>query len=150
MGSKITRRASVQWRGDVGSGAGTIALGSKAFEGPYSLRSRVEDVPQANPEELIGAASAACFSMSLSDLLSSRGTPPTSIDTRARVVMEEESSRYTITRIELDVVGDVPGCDAETFDRLAAQAESTCPVSRALAEPEIVLTSRLASTKGAR
>ena len=143
MASRITRRASVEWRGDVENGAGTIALGSKAFEGPYSLRSRVEDVPQANPEELIGAANAACFSMSLSDLLSSQGTPPTSLDTKARVVMEEESGRYSITRIELDVVGEVPGCDAETFDRLAAQAEATCPVSRALAGTKIVLTSRL-------
>jgi len=144
MGSRITRRASVEWRGDVESGAGSIALGSKAFEGPYSLRSRVEDVPQANPEELIGAANAACFTMSLSDLLSAEGTPPTSLDTKARVTMEEESGRYTITRIELDVVGDVPGCDKETFDRLAAQAKATCPVSRALAGTEIVLTSRLA------
>jgi osmotically inducible protein OsmC len=145
MGSRITRRASVEWRGDVESGAGTIALGSKAFEGPYSLRSRVEDVPQANPEELIGAANAACFTMSLSDLLSSQGTAPTSLDTKARVTMEEESGRYSITRIELDVVGEVPGCDSETFDRLAAQAEATCPVSRALAGTEIVLTSRLVS-----
>jgi lipoyl-dependent peroxiredoxin len=150
MASKIARRASVQWRGDVENGAGTIALGSKAFAGPYSLRSRVEDVPQANPEELIGAANAACFSMSLSDLLSSQGTPPTVIDTRARVVMEEESSRYSITRIELDVVGEVPGCDDETFHRLAAQAKATCPVSRALAGTEIVLTSRLVDEADSR
>lgn len=150
MSSRIVRRATAQWWGDVTSGAGNLALGSNAFNGAYSLRSRIDNVPQANPEELLGAASAACFSMSLSHVLTSQGAPPRSIDTSARVLMVEVAGDYHISHIYLDVVGDVPGCDHETFNRLSVQAEKECPVSRALAGVEIVLNARLADGEDAR
>ena len=150
MSSRIVRRATAQWWGDVSSGAGTLALGSMAFNGGYSLRSRIDNVPQANPEELLGAASAACFSMSLSHVLTSHGAPPRSIDTSARVVMLKVAGEYHISEIYLDVVGDVPGCNQETFDQLSARAEKDCPVSRALAGVEIVLSARLADVDDPR
>lgn len=140
----ITRRADATWRGSVTSGAGTMKVGSGAFEGPYSLRSRVEDVPQANPEELIGAAHAGCFTMSLANLLSEAGHPPDELTTAARVVMQQLPGGFSITRIELHTEARVDGLDRETFRALAQQAKDTCPVSRALAGvDEIALVAEL-------
>ncbi|WP_320671771.1 OsmC family peroxiredoxin [Patulibacter defluvii] len=145
MGLKITRKAAAVWKGSVEEGEGRLSLGSGTFDGPYSLRSRVEDVPQANPEELIGAAHAGCFTMSLSNLLTEAGHPPTELRTSAQVRMEQRDSGFTITRIELKTVGEVEGVDAETFAALAQQAKDTCPVSRALAGvEEIALVVELA------
>lgn len=142
---KITRKASAVWKGSVEEGGGRLSLGSGTFEGPYSLRSRVEDVPQANPEELIGAAHAGCFTMSLSNLLSEAGHPPVELSTTAKVRMEQRDSGFTITLIELRTVGQVEGVDAETFATLAQEAKDTCPVSRALSGvEEIVLVAELA------
>jgi osmotically inducible protein OsmC len=135
---RVTRSAEASWQGTVPEGGGRLALGSGAFEGPFTLRARVEDVDRAtNPEELIGAAEAGCFTMSLASLLSDRGNPPRELRTTARVVLEQQDSGFSLTRVDLQTVGDVPGVDAPTFAELAEQAKATCPVSRALAGTEI-------------
>jgi osmotically inducible protein OsmC len=141
---RVTRSAEASWQGTVPEGGGRIALGSGAFEGPFTLRARVEDVDCAtNPEELIGAAEASCFTMSLADLLSETGNPPRELRTTARVVLEQQEAGFGLTRIDLQTVGDVPGVDAETFVALAEQAKATCPVSLALSGIEISLHASL-------
>ena len=121
-------------------GGGRIALGSGAYEGSFTLRARVEDVErETNPEELIAAAQAGCFTMSLANLLSEQGTPPRDLRTTARVRLEQQEEGFRITRIAVKTVGDVPGVDAERFVALAEQAKATCPVSLALAGTEITL-----------
>ena len=125
-------------------GGGRIALGSGAFEGPFTLRARVEDgQPGANPEELIGLGHAACFTMSLADLLSTEGHPPADLQTRASVRLDQTDTGWSITQIELHTTGRVAGVDAATFERLAEQAKATCPVSRALAGTRITLVAEL-------
>jgi lipoyl-dependent peroxiredoxin len=124
----------------VPEGGGRIALGSGAYEGSFTLRARVEDVErETNPEELIAAAQAGCFTMSLASLLSEQGTPPRDLRTTARVRLEQQDEGFRITRIAVKTVGDVPGVDAERFVALAEQAKATCPVSLALAGTEITL-----------
>jgi lipoyl-dependent peroxiredoxin len=127
----------------VATGGGTLRLGSGAFEGPYSLKSRIDEVAQANPEELIGAAHAGCFSMALSSILEEAGRPPVSVETDAKVRLEETPTGFAITRIELVTRGDVPGLDEAGFMTMAERAKETCPVSRALAGVEIVLEASL-------
>jgi osmotically inducible protein OsmC len=144
LGIRVTRSADASWEGTVPEGGGRLALGSGAFEGPFTLRARVEDVDRAtNPEELIGAAEAGCFTMSLADLLSETGNPPRELRTTARVVLEQQEAGFRLTRIDLQTVGDVPGVDAETFVALAEQAKATCPVSLALTGIEISLHASL-------
>lgn len=119
---------------------------SGAFEGPFTLRNRVEDVEKGtNPEELIAAAEAGCFTMSLANLLEEAGTPPRDLQTTARVRLEQKEEGFRITRITVTTVGDVPDVDDETFRALAAQAKATCPVSLALAGTEITLEASLQS-----
>lgn len=143
----MTRRAQASWQGTVPEGGGRLALGSGAFEGPFTLRARVEDVERAtNPEELIGAAEAGCFTMSLADMLSEAGHPPTDLRTTARVVLEQKEEGFRLTRIDLKTVGDVPGVDAATFADFAQRAKSTCPISLALAGTEIALDASLIET----
>ena len=125
-------------------GGGRIALGSGAFEGEFTLRNRVEDdVRGTNPEELIAAAEAGCFTMSLANLLEELGSPPKDLRTTARVRLEQKEEGFRITRIAITTVGDVPGFDAARFAELAEQAKATCPVSLALAGTEIVLEATL-------
>ena len=146
MSVRVTRTAKASWQGDLAEGGGRIGVGSGAYEGPFTLRARVEDVERStNPEELIGAAHAGCFTMSLANLLSESGHPPADLQTTAKVRLEQLDTGFAITNIALDTVGDVPGVDADTFARLAQQAKDTCPVSRALAGTEITLEARLAS-----
>lgn len=135
------RESSATWNGSLTEGSGTMRLGSGAFEGAFTRASRFEEGPGTNPEELIGAAHAGCFSMFLSALLSKAGHVPTRIDTTARVHLGEGP---TINLIELSTVGDVPGIDEKTFVEFAEQAKTGCPVSKALAAVEIQLTARLA------
>ena len=143
---RVTRTGQASWQGDVADGGGRIGVGSGAYEGPFTLRARVEDMERStNPEELIGAAHAGCFTMSLANLLSEAGHPPADVRTTATVRLEQLDTGFAITNIRLETVGDVPGVDAETFSRLAQQAKETCPVSRALAGTEITLEARLAS-----
>jgi lipoyl-dependent peroxiredoxin len=144
MGVRVTRTAQASWQGDLADGGGRIGLGSGAYEGPFTLRARVEDVERStNPEELIGAAHAGCFTMSLANLLSESGHPPADLQTTAHVRLEQLETGFAITRIELQTHGEVAGVDADTFALLAQQAKDTCPVSRALAGTEITLEVRL-------
>jgi osmotically inducible protein OsmC len=142
---RVTRNAQASWQGTVPEGGGRIALGSGAFEGPFTLKARVEDVERStNPEELIGAAEAGCFTMSLASLLSDAGHPPDDLRTTARVRLEQqEGGGFSITQIALETVGQVPGVDAAQFAELAEQAKATCPVSRALAGTQVMLQARL-------
>lgn len=147
MSIRVTRKAQASWQGTVPEGGGRLALGSGAFEGPFTLRARVEDAERAtNPEELIGAAEAGCFTMSLADLLSGAGHPPTDLRTTARVVLEQQEVGFRLTRIDLQTVGEVPGIDAHEFAALAERAKSSCPVSLALAGTEISLHASLIET----
>ena len=147
MSIRVTRSAQASWQGTVPEGGGRIALGSGAFEGPFTLRARVEDVERAtNPEELIGAAEAGCFTMSLANLLSEAGHPPRrSAHDRARPARAARRRASRSRGSSSTTVGDVPGVDAATFERLAEQAKATCPVSRALAGTEITLEATLRS-----
>ena len=148
MAARIVRSATASWSGTVPDGGGRLALGSGAFEGPFTLRARVEDGQRgANPEELIGLGHAGCFTMSLADLLSSEGHPPAELSTDARVHLEQTGTGWSITRIELHTRGEVDGVDEETFERLAEQAKATCPVSRALAGTQISLVAELAPNR---
>jgi osmotically inducible protein OsmC len=125
--------ASAEWNGSLKEGTGTMRLGSGAFEGPYSFVSRFETGPGTNPEELIGAAHAGCFSMALSAALGRAGHAPRHIRTSAKVHLGTTDAGPTITQIDLDVEGDVPGIDAAAFQQFAEGAKTGCVVSRALA-----------------
>jgi lipoyl-dependent peroxiredoxin len=141
---RVSRHAEASWQGTVPEGGGRIALGSGAYEGAFTLRNRVEDVERGtNPEEMIAAAEAGCFSMSLANLLSEAGSPPNDLQTTVRVRLEQKEEGFRITRISVSTVGDVPGIDGERFAELAEQAKATCPVSLALAGTEITLEATL-------
>lgn len=135
------RQSHAQWNGTLKEGSGTMKLGSGAFEGAYSFGSRFEDAKGTNPEELIGAASAGCFSMYLSLLVGKANHTPKSIKTTAAVHLGEGPA---ITRIELDCTADVPGLDEKAFQEMAQDAKKNCPVSKALAGTEITLKAKLA------
>jgi lipoyl-dependent peroxiredoxin len=138
-----TRTAHAIWQGDLFNGKGTMALGSKAFEGSYGFKSRFEDGPGTNPEELIGAAHAGCFSMAFSMLLSQAGHVPERIETNARVHIEKVGEGFKITRIELKTEAKVPGIDRKVFLEKAEAAKKGCPVSQALAGVDIRLEANL-------
>lgn len=133
------RASTAAWKGTLKEGAGTMKLGSGAYEGPFTFASRFESGPGTNPEELIGAAHAGCFSMFFSALLSKEGFVPT-IHTTAKVHL---GAGPTINLIELETEAEVPGIDEEKFQQLAQDAKKGCPVSKALAGPEITLTAKL-------
>jgi lipoyl-dependent peroxiredoxin len=140
----MAARGSAEWKGDVPSGSGTFAAGD-TISGEFSFKSRFEDGPGANPEQLIAAAHASCFSMALSNILAEAGTPPESVRTDATVTLRFVDGAPTITKIALVTVGRVPGIDAAAFAEHAAAAKAGCPVSRALAGvPEITLEASLA------
>jgi osmotically inducible protein OsmC len=135
-----TRTSTAQWQGSLKDGSGSMRLGSGAYEGNFSFRSRFESGDGTNPEELIAAAHAGCFSMALSNILGQAGHTPTSIATSAAVHLESAG----ITKIELDTVGDVPGLTDDEFVGYAETAKANCPVSKALAAVEITLNAKLA------
>jgi len=139
-----TRTSSARWLGTLTEGSGTLRTGKGGYEGNYSFKSRFEEGEGTNPEELIGAAHAGCFSMALSKALADAGFPPTSIETTATVHLDRGDSGFSITRIDLDTTGDVPGIDEATFQSAAAGAKANCPVSRALGAIDITLTAKLA------
>ncbi|MCX6543861.1 MAG: OsmC family protein [Acidobacteria bacterium] len=128
------------WKGNLTDGAGTMKLGKGAYEGPFTWASRFATGAGTNPEELIGAAHAGCYSMFLSAILSKSGFPPAEIRTSASVHLGDGPA---ITLIELTTDARVPGCDEATFQRHAEQAKAGCPVSKALAAVTIKLTARL-------
>jgi osmotically inducible protein OsmC len=144
---RVSRSATASWQGTVPEGGGRIGLHSGAYEGAFTLRNRVEDVERGtNPEELIAAAEAGCFTMSLADLLSEAGSPPQDLQTTVRVRLEQQEEGFRITRISVTTVGDVPGVDEERFVALAEEAKATCPVSLALAGTDITLEASLRSS----
>ncbi len=140
------RTASAIWEGTLKDGSGKMRLGSGAFEGQYSFASRFEEGTGTNPEELIGAAHAGCFSMALAAGLTKAGLKPTRISTNAQVSLEKVGEGFKITTIELKTEGEVPGIDKQTFLEHADTAKKNCPVSQALAGTEIKLTATLVKT----
>ena len=134
------RSSSAQWKGSLKDGAGTMKLGSGAYEGPFTFASRFEIGPGTNPEELLGAAHAGCFSMFLSAVLTTAGFTPRSIYTTATVHLD---AGPRITLIELNTEADVPDLSEESFMGYAETAKKDCPVSKALAGPEIKLKAKL-------
>jgi osmotically inducible protein OsmC len=138
-------RGSAEWRGDVPTGTGTFTAGD-TISGGYTYKSRFEDGPGSNPEQLIAAAHASCFSMALANLLAQAGSPPESVRTDATVTLRLVDGNPTITKIALVTVGTVPGLSEAAFVEHAMAAKAGCPVSRALAGvPEITLQASLAS-----
>jgi osmotically inducible protein OsmC len=140
----ITNTASAHWSGDLKTGTGTVASGSGTLAGvPYDFRKRFEGAGGTNPEELVGAAHAACFSMALSAELGKAGLVAEAIDTRATVTLDFVGGAPTVTRIHLDLAVRVPGADPAAVRKAAADAKAGCPISRLLAAAEITLETRL-------
>ncbi len=138
-----TRNAEATWEGNLLEGKGSMRLGSGAYEGPFSFKSRFEEGSGTNPEELIGAAHAGCFSMALSAGLAKAGFTAKRIRTKARVHLEKVGEAFRITRIELTTEAQVPGLDEKTFLEHAEGTKKNCPVSTALSGPQISLSAKL-------
>jgi osmotically inducible protein OsmC len=126
------RSSSARWQGTLTEGSGTIRTGKGGFEGNYSFKSRFEEGEGTNPEELVAAAHAGCYSMAFSKGLSDAGFPPTSVDTTANVHLDKTDAGMTVTRIDLTTVGVVPGIDEAEFMKIAEGAKENCPISRLL------------------
>ena len=139
-----SRKAEAEWKGNLAQGAGELRLGSGAFTGPYSFKSRFEEGQSAtNPEELLGAAHAGCFTMALTAQLSRAQITPTRIHTTATVTLEKAGEAFTITSINLDMEAEIPGIDDATFQKHALDAKQNCPLSKALAATQIDMNARL-------
>ncbi len=137
------RTAEARWNGTLKEGNGNMRFGSGAFDGAFSFGSRFEEGDGTNPEELVGAAHAGCFSMAFSAELGRAGHDAESIETSARVHLESTDDGPAITRIELTMTGTVPGIDDAEFQKIAAGAKAGCPVSKALAGVDISLDATL-------
>jgi osmotically inducible protein OsmC len=140
----VQRTAEAEWRGGLQDGTGSMKLGSGAYEGAYSFKSRFADGTGTNPEELIAAAHAGCFSMALSAGLGKNGTPPTRVHTTATVNFEKTAAGFSVTRIDLDTEAEVPGIEEAEFHQQTENAKRDCPISRLLAPgTEITLKASL-------
>ena len=139
----MDRKAEAQWFGDLKSGKGTLAVGSGAFHGPYSFISRFEGNKDTNPEELLGAAHAGCFSMALANSLAQAGHPATSVKTTAVVSLNNTGGGFAVTGIKLITRGVVPGLTPEKFKEFAEQTKTGCIVSKALAAVPTTLDAAL-------
>lgn len=137
------RTAQATWQGTLNEGSGTLKLGSGVFEGPFTFKTRFENEPGTNPEELIGAAEAGCFTMALSGRLGRGGFTVNQIRTSAEVFLEKVGENMTITRIELTTEGDVDGIDQAAFAEHAAATKEACIVSRALTGVQISVNATL-------
>ena len=137
------RTAEAEWQGDLRGGSGNMKFGSGAFEGAYSFSSRFEEGTGTNPEELIAAAHAGCYSMALSNMLATEGHPPKRVHTTARVTLEKGEGGFGISNIHLTTEADVPGITPELFKEKSEAAKTGCPVSKALAATNITLEARL-------
>ncbi|MEI7615439.1 MAG: OsmC family protein [Actinomycetota bacterium] len=137
------RKASAVWEGNLFKGIGTVEVESGLFKAPYSFLTRFENEKGTNPEELLGAAHAACFSMAFSAMLAHNGYNPVKISTEANVSIEKVGDDFAITKIILVANGEVPGIDKETFLKIASEAKAGCPVSKALAATAIELVATL-------
>ena len=133
------RKASATWEGNLFKGKGTVEVESGLFKGSYSFLTRFEDEKGTNPEELLGAAHAACYSMAFSSMLGEKGYKPVKISTEANVSIEKVGDGFAITKILLVTRGEVPDIDKETFSKIANEAKVGCPVSKALAATNIEL-----------
>jgi osmotically inducible protein OsmC len=143
-----TRTGNAVWEGTLKEGKGSVKLGSGAYEGAYSFSSRFENGKGTNPEELLGAAHAACFSMALANGLAQAGHPPKRVNTTARVHLEKTGEGFKITSIDLDTEAEVPGIDEQTFLREAETAKKNCPISQVLGGTEIKLQAKLMKAAG--
>jgi osmotically inducible protein OsmC len=140
----LQRKANAEWKGSLKEGSGTVSSASGVLrDTAYDFRSRFEQGSTTNPEELIGAAHAGCFSMALSGVLGESGLTPESIRTEATVHLEKQDAGWTLARIDLEVVARVPGATPESFREAAEKAKAGCPVSRVL-KSEIRMNARLA------
>jgi osmotically inducible protein OsmC len=139
------RKAKATWNGDLKSGKGNMSFGSGAFEGEFSFKSRFENGKGTNPEELIGAANAGCFSMALSGDLAEAGYTPEAVHTDAEVILEMVDGDPAITTIVLNVAASITDIDEETFIEMAEKAKNNCPVSKALSGVNIELNAELTS-----
>ena len=139
------RKASAVWNGTLKEGNGTMKMQSGAYEGKYSFGSRFQEDPGTNPEELIAAAHAGCFSMALSGGLTKSGFSPERVETSAKAHLEKVGEGFKITRIQLTCQASVPGIDDAAFQEIAAGAKAGCPVSQALAGVDISLDAELLS-----
>ena len=139
------RKAHAVWEGDLKAGRGKMSLGSGAYEGTYSFQARMGDEPGTNPEELIGAALAGCFSMALSNGLATAAQPPRRVSTDAKVHFEKQESGWAISRIDLLTEVEMDGLDEERFKAIAEDSKKNCPVSKALTGTEIRLDAKLLS-----
>ena|SRR5215510_596189 len=138
------RKAEAEWKGNLAEGIGRLKVGSRAFDGPYSFKSRLEEGQSAtNPEELLGAAHAGCFTMALTAQLSLARFTPERIHTEAKVKLERVGEAFSITQIELNTEAKVTGIDDATFQEYAREAKQNCPLSKALAGTEIHLNAQL-------
>jgi osmotically inducible protein OsmC len=138
------RTANARWEGTLTEGSGVMRTGKGGLSGNYSFKSRFEEGEGTNPEELIGAAHAGCYSMALSKGLTDAGFPPTTIDTTANVHFDRVDGQATITRVDLMTSATVPGIDDDQFQKIAAATKDGCPVSRLLAPgAEITLSASL-------
>jgi lipoyl-dependent peroxiredoxin len=140
-----SRKAEAEWKGTLREGSGQFKSQSGAISGSYSFLTRFENAPGTNPEELIGAAHAACFSMALSAGLTKAGHPPVRVHTTANVHLEKVGEGFGITKIDLETEGEVPGIDDATFQQQAEGAKTNCPVSKALAGVQISVRATLKS-----
>lgn len=139
----IVRTSEALWKGDTKSGKGAVKIGSRSYEESYSFGSRFEHASGTNPEELLGAAHAACFSMALALMLGQKGYRVNDIHTVAKVSMDKVGEGFKIQTIELNTESDVPGIDEKTYRDIAEQAKRNCPVSLALTGVDIKLVARL-------
>jgi osmotically inducible protein OsmC len=139
------RSASARWEGNLTEGSGSIKTGKGGYQGNYSFKSRFEEGEGTNPEELIAAAHSGCFSMAFSKALADAGFTPTSVETTAKVHLDKTDAGFSVTRIDLETTGDVPGIDEGTFQKAAQGAKENCPISRLLSPgAEITLAATLA------
>src|ERR1044072_71652 len=139
-----TRKAEAEWQGNLAEGSGMLKVGSGAFEGPYSFKSRFQEgEPATNPEELLGAAHAGCFTMAITAALSRAGITAKRIHTEARVKLEKVGEAFAITQIELETEAEIPDIDDAAFQQYAQGAKDNCPLSKALASTPISMTAKL-------
>ncbi len=139
----VVRQSSAVWEGNLKQGRGKMKLASGAYEGPYSFLSRFEQGTGTNPEELVAAAHAGCFSMAFANALSQKGYVPKSVNTTAAVTLDSVGGASKITGILLKTEVDVPGIEEKLFQEIAADAKANCPVSVALAATPITLEAKL-------
>jgi lipoyl-dependent peroxiredoxin len=144
----IKRTSEAQWTGSITEGKGNIKLGSGAFEGAYSFQSRFGDDEKAtNPEELIAAAHAGCFTMALTGALGKAGFTPTKLDTKAHVKIDKQGEGFYIPNIDLETTAEIPDITDDEFQRIAKDAKENCPVSKVLSGADISLKATLLSAE---